>query len=541
VGPSARVRAASLAWLIAALVLLGAGWIAFARPSPSAEVRTYVEGVVGRLERINPLFARPGTADADLVALLFSGLTRLGPDGTPLPDLAESWEITPDALTYTFHLRAQVFWHDGEPLTAGDVAFTVTMAAAEGLGGPPELAAGWSGITTMVVDDQTIVMRLPAPSATFLARASLGIVPRHLLEGLAPEQLARASFNLEPVGTGPFFLETASLDRAILVANPSYHRGPPGLAAIELRLFADETARARAIARREIDAALLPDAPHAELGGALREREDLTARVRPVSGYDVLYLNNQRAPLDRVRVRRAIALALDRAAITDEVFGGRGQLSLAPVPPTSWAAAIQEPDHPVTPAPERVAALLDEAGWPRVGDAVRTRDGQPLALELVTNSGAAREAMAAAVSAQLAAVGIDVEVVTMPSAQLLSQRLDPRDYELAIFGWDAGLDPDPYGAWHTSQLAPPGRNFAGFTDPEADALLEAGRATLDTNERVTLYARFSQRFADLTPAVVLRFPAREYAQPVALAGVGTGLLVTPAARFAGVFDWRYVE
>ena len=522
-------------------MLIGAGWLVLVRPSPSAEARTYVEGVVGRFERISPLLARPSSPDADLVALLFGGLTRLGPDGTPQPDLAERWEVTPDALTYTFHLRAQVFWHDGEPVTAHDVAFTVAMAQTEGFRGPPALAAAWSGVTTLVVDDRTIVMRLPSPNSAFLARASLGIVPRHLLEGLSPEQLLSASFNLEPVGSGPFQLEALSLDRARLVANPSYQRGPPGLAAIELRVFGDEARLAAALARGDVDAALLPDSPAPLLAAALGERDDLEAGRWSVSGYDVLYLNNQRAPLDDARVRGALPFALDLSAIQEAVYGGRGILAEGPIPPTSWAwPQLAEPGARARDL-EAAAALLDEAGWSRVGDATRTRGGTRLTLELATNADPAREAMAALVAAQLADVGIDVAVVTMPSVQLLSQRLEPRDYELAIFGWDVGLDPDPYGAWHTSQLVPPGRNFAGFTDPEADALLEAARATLDTAERMEFYGRFTQRFLQLTPAVVLRFPAREYAQPRALRVQERGLLVTPAARFGGAFEWRYVE
>lgn len=538
---STRARASAAGWLIAALVLVAAGWVAFAQPPETAEARVYVEGVVGRIDRINPLFAARGSPDADLATLVFAGLTRPGRDGLPEPDLAERWEITPDALTYTFTLREGLFWHDGAPVTAEDVAFTVRTVQAEDFRGPPELAAAWAGVTTAVVDERTVIFRLPARASSFLARAALGIVPRHLLEGLSANELFEAPFNRRPVGSGPFILEAVDGEGARLAPNPSYDRGPPRLAGIELRTYVDERALATALASGEVDAAMLPDAPSTELRAAVDARTDLEATLWPLSGYDVLYLNTQRDPFGDARVREAIARALDPTAINHDVYGGRGVPASTPISSFSWAWPPMIDPGVLGPMPDLAASLLDAAGWERVGDGVRVRDGTRLAVELATNADPGREAAAAVIASQLAQAGIEVSVEILPSAPLLGQRLEPRDFDMALFGWDEGIDPDPYGAWHTSQLVLPGRNFAGLTDPELDALLEVARGTLDLEERIDLYARFRTRFLALTPSVVLRFPALEYVQPAALVTTEPRLLVTPAARLLDARNWRYVE
>ena len=184
---------------------------------------------------------------ADLAALLFNGLTRIDGDGTPIPDLAERWEVTADGLTYTFHLRPNAFWHDGERLDAHDVVFTIAQVQAPGFRGPPALAAQWSGVVVAAVDASTVTARLPAPSASFLTRAALGVLPEHLLVALGPVELYAAPFNRAPVGTGPYRLVRLTGAAALLERNPSYHFTAPALRAIELRFFRDRRSLAAAV------------------------------------------------------------------------------------------------------------------------------------------------------------------------------------------------------------------------------------------------------------------------------------------------------
>ncbi|MSQ41885.1 MAG: peptide ABC transporter substrate-binding protein [Dehalococcoidia bacterium] len=507
-----------------------AGWYAFGAPGGAHD--RYVEGVIGAPSRINPLFARSNDVDADLAALIFSGLTRIDGDGAPRPDLAERWEVTPDGLTYTFRLRPGVLWHDGAALDAADVAFTIAQLQAAGFRGPPALAAQWTGVTVTVADPLTLVIELPAPSAGFLARTALGVLPRHLLTGLDPAQLAASPFNLAPVGSGPYRLAALDARHAGLERYAGHRGGAAALRAIELRFYADRAALEAALAGGDVNAALLAESPTVEGLAAVAARADLAATALVRSGYTMLYLNNQRAPLNDPSLRRAIAAAIDRRALL-EGTGGYGAAGDGPIVPGSWAYAPGQ-----WPAPFEADALFDAAAWPRGTDGVRARAGRALALELVTNADPAREALARAVAAQLGEHGARVTVVSVGAAELIARRLEPRDYQLALFGWDTEVDPDPYGAWHSSQIPAPGRNVAGYRDALADLLLEGARVTLDVDERRELYRRLSERFVEHAPSVVLLYPARVYVHPAALTGLTDGLLFAPADRFRGVEGWR---
>ena len=527
-----RARLLYIGWLVLGFAALGAGWYAFgpaAEPSPR---QRYVEGVAGEPRRINPLYAPLNGPDADLAALLFNGLTRIDGDGTPIPDLAERWEVTADGLTYTFHLRPNAFWHDGERLDAHDVVFTIAQVQAPGFRGPPALAAQWSGVVVAAVDASTVTARLPAPSASFLTRAALGVLPEHLLVALGPVELYAAPFNRAPVGTGPYRLVRLTGAAALLERNPSYHFTAPALRAIELRFFRDRRSLAGALRDGQLDSALLGAVLTAEERAALDARPHLAATEFVRGGYTVLYLNNQRDPLNDPRLRRAVAASIDTLALLAGA-GGSGLAGDGPIVPGSWAYADGD-----WPPSEETAALFEAAAWLPDGEGKLQRAGQSLVLELATNADPAREALAEAVATQLAARGVEVEVVTMSSVELLTRRLEPREYEMVIFGWETEVDPDPYGGWHTSQILPPGRNVAGYNDPLSDALLEAARTTLDVAERRDLYARFTARFVDTAASVVLLYPASTYVHPAGLGGLVEGLLFEPSDRFRDVHLWR---
>jgi peptide/nickel transport system substrate-binding protein len=162
---------------------------------------TYTEAIVGKPVWANPLLAI-SQADRDLVSLVFSGLTRVDEYGQPAPDLAESWEVSPDGLSYTFHLRPDVTWHDGTPFTADDVAFTMSLLRDPDFPGPADLAAFWRTVETYAEEPSTVKFVITQPLAAFPEYAGIGILPAHLLAGIAAADLPQDPFNAKPVGTG---------------------------------------------------------------------------------------------------------------------------------------------------------------------------------------------------------------------------------------------------------------------------------------------------------------------------------------------------
>lgn len=526
-----RRRGALTALLAVGVVTIAAGWIA-AGQTAGADTSVYREAVLGRAVRVSPLIEPANQAEADLAALVFSGLMRLRADGSPEPDLAERWEVTDDRLTYTFHLRGNVTWHDGAAFDAEDVAFTIARIQSESFTGPPALQAQWEDVQVFVEDATTVLVRLPEPAADFLVRATLGIVPEHL-EGQmeAGEGFNARPFERSPIGTGPYRLTSFGNDRAVLRHNTSFYRGTPSITEVELRFADSEAQQLEWLRSGAVDAALLPDSL-ADVDALTTDRDALAVTPLVSDGLTVLYVNNQRGPLTDPRTRAALAASVDTAAAV-EAAGLIHRAGTGVIPPDSWlyAASEREPRDP--------AALWAAAQWLRGEDGLLRRMGQPLTLELVTNGDSVRVPLAEAVAAQLREFGVVVDVVAEPAQRVVSEYLRPGNYDLAMFGWETPPDLDPYTGWHTSQIG--AGNVALFSDPEADAILEAARTSLDVAERRELYALFQARFAEVGASVVVSYPAFPYAHPRRLTGFEPVLLLHPSSRFLGIEHWRLAD
>ncbi|MCY4639504.1 MAG: peptide ABC transporter substrate-binding protein [Chloroflexi bacterium] len=527
-----RSRLLLPATLAIGITALAAGWYSFTTaPAPAPRIR-YVEGVVGAPQRPNPLFAREHAADEDLAALLFSGLVRIAGDGTPRPDLAEAWDVTPDGRTYSFRLRSDLYWHDGERVDSADVAFTISRVQQPGFQGAATLALRWRGVELQAPDARTVIFRLPEARADFLVQTDLGVLPEHLLSGLSVRELLESPFHRAPVGSGPYRLVELSPERALLERNPSYHLGAPAIDQIELRFFAHATALEEALVRGELDGALLEEGRHRQTAAVLERRPDLRALALPRNGFTLLYINNGRPPLDDPATRRAIAASIDRDALLALVPGATAGIS--PIVPHSWAHS------PVSaPGPEQAAERFAAAGWLRNADGELALAGRVLSLTLITNAEPERVALAELVAGQLRAQGLELTVEPLPAFELVGARLGFHDYDLALFGWESGVDPDPYSGWHTSQIPPPGRNVASYQDSVSDRMLEGARRTLDVTERRALYAAFAERFVEQAASAVLFYPSRTHLVPSSLRGVEPGLLFRSGSRFRNVHAFYF--
>jgi len=529
-------------WLVAgavgAVALLVVLVFAFLDPfggsGEKAPVR-YVEGVVGSNSKVNPLFVYQNDVDRDIAALVFSGLTRLSADGTPEPALAESWDVSSDGITYTFHLRPGVTWHTGIEFTADDVVFTYNMLGDPLLQGDPDQAQLWQSIDCTAGDPRTVTCQLPEPFAPFLSYASTGILPRHILGAVTAANMLDDPFNLAPVGTGPYRLTRMDGLHALLVANEDYYLGAPPIEEIELRYFPTVSSAAAGIVRAEIDGLLVDLTINPQDFVTLGEVEGVEGYMFSRSAYTSLYLNNRETPLNDHFVREAIAHTVDVEAIIAELLGGRGLQANTPIAPGTWA-------HSAVNAPELELGLarnlLDAGGWELPpGETVRRRNNVELRFSLMTDQDPLRGAIADAISESLLQVGIEAVVVREASNSLVTDFLIPREYQAAIFGWDPGADPDPYPAWHSSQAIGDGRNLAAYTSDEADAIMEAARQTTAQDDRRDLYAQFQELFVQDVPSVPLYFPVYTYFVSSEVTNVEPGVLFTLASRLANVHEW----
>jgi len=532
-------------WLLSGLVLailaLAAFWYGHNQasgPRAPAHGGRYVEAVVGVPSIVNPLFATFNDVDKDLAALIYSGLTRLGPDGTVLPDLAAGWDVGADARSYTFRLRRGITWQDGAPFSADDVIFTCDALRDPDFRGEPSLGLFWQQVTCTKLDDFTIRFELPQPLAPFPAYATIGILPKHKLEGLTAEGLFLSPFNERPIGTGPFVLTYMDTQRAVLKSNPAYLGGEPFIAELELRFFPDYTTAAAAFQEHRVQGLLLgPEAPPADqaLLDGLGDVQHLVSRR---NSYTLLFLNTRGPFLDDKVVRQAILYALDRPTILADTLDGRADLADSPIVPGTWA--YSDDIRRYTYDPQEAQALLEKGGWKLNSRGVMEKDGQELSLSILTDPDTARASIAQEIVRQLGEVGIHATQETKGGTALVREFLLPRKFQMALYGWDQGPDPDPYAAWHSSQVREQGFNLAGFSDQRLDDVLTEARQTSDQERRRALYAEFQQIFTEEVPSILLFYPLYHYYVRDDLKGIAMGVLFEPSSRFDSVEQW-YVK
>jgi peptide/nickel transport system substrate-binding protein len=479
-----------------------------------AEGGTLVERALGPVERVNPLLAST-PAEHDLAALVFAGLVRFGPGGEPLPDVAESWETSGDGRSVIFTIRRDLSWHDGAPVRVEDVIFSMGLLQA-GVSSDPRLLDVWRSAVVSRVAERRVRVDLPAPFAALPAYATFGLLPEHLLRDVPPSDMGSVPFNQRPVGMGPFRLLTLDGDHASLERYDRYHLGAPYLDRVELRFGSDVDGD---------DAAVLG----ADVAAGDRVTYPLTQQ-----GYAVVMLNNDSALFATDTVRRALSLAVDRRALVTQTLGGRGAPTDVPFAPGSWAHDGREP---LPPDLDLARQLLESAGWSPGPDGVLRRGNRDLRFTLVTADDPVWTGLARVLAESWSRIGARVTVAPAQEQALLDDFLNPRQYEAALIGWDPGLDPDPFSAWHSSLRGQPGGNPSNFADEVTDSLLVEGRMAGDEPSRRVLYDAFQARFRELSPSIVLfteivRYAVREQFR-ISLPASGPN----PSARFSDIQRW----
>jgi peptide/nickel transport system substrate-binding protein len=505
-------------------------------PSPGG---TYVEGVLGYSEKINPILAPSmvpaNPVDQDLSALVFDGLTVLDGAGQVSPSLATGWEGSEDGSEYEFFLRRDVVWHDGAPFTAADVAFTVQAIQDPTFQGDPNLSELWRNVTVEQLDNHTVRFTLEEPFPSFLQYTTIGLLPAHLLSNVASADLpSHDSSTRNPVGTGMFMVESVSPDRVVLVSNPNYWRAEPYLERIEFWFYADWEGLLEDYERGAIQGLHPPTLQHLQ---ALVGIPSLQLYSAQSAGYGVVYLNLGRESLpffQAKEVRQALLYAVDREALIAQVLSGQGLVAHSPILPTTWAydAAVRQYGYD----PERAIGLLDASGWmDSDGDLIRDKDGVELAFTLLTSDDATMVQMAEEIAGQWRIVGVDVTIRSVNSESAI-YFVRNRNFDSALVEIELTGDPDPYPLWHSTQ-AEDGQNFAGFANPEADAVMEEARLTTDPERRLELYYRFQRIFAEEVPSLLFYHPIYTYAVDEVVRDVQLSPMLHTSDRFRNIEAW----
>jgi peptide/nickel transport system substrate-binding protein len=508
---SRRTTKLGLAAILAVALFAAAGYAVAGDVVPTRG-GTYVEAVVGAPRYLNPLLAQPGSPDDDVVALVFSGLTRVEPDGKVAPDLATDWSVAPNGVQYTFRLRRGVRWHDGHPFGAADVVATVQALQAPDFPGDPALAALWKDVRVEPTDDG-VRFTLPAPDAAFPEQASLGIVPASALAQMHGRAMLESDFNLRPIGTGRMRVTSAELRRIELTAFDGYWERAPYVPNVEFRFVGTAAAALGLLRRGEVTAIRpLPARDVANLPpGAI-------AYLRPqTSETDTLVFNTSAAPLDDGPTRAALATAIDRrkaaAALGDAAVPLDG-------PPGDATAA---------------KAALQAAGWRATPDGLLQRGDRQLRLTLVTNDAPERGALAEELVRQLTAAGARVELQRVPWAALVGDLLPSGRWSAALVEtFEPQAVPDPGRLWGKGAAL----NVGGWAPPRSEELLAAARRATTPDARLAALRDWQALFDAEAPAVRLAHPQLSYPVAAELRGQSIGpRLLLPRDRFASYADW----
>jgi peptide/nickel transport system substrate-binding protein len=499
---------------------------------------SYTEGVSGTWQRVNPLFAASNDVDADLSSLVFSGLVRVGPDGTVVGDLADMPAVSDGGQTYTFKLHRNLQWHDGVPVTSADIAFTIKLLTDADFSGDQSLAEGWRSATVETPDQSTIVVHLRQPSAPFLARsATVGILPEHLLSTVAVGDLADAPFNANPVGTGPYKVTALDSREARLTAYDHYHLGQPGIDHLTLRFYSDDESAIRALQSGDVKGLFLRNALSSGELSDLHKVKNTNVLDLQRSTQTLLYLNTTSVLFRDQRVRQAISLGIDRAGIVQKDMANQATASSSPIAPGTWAYTKEYDSIPADLTSAR--QLLTQAGWVQSpGTGILTKDGQEFRFTIRVDNDPVRFAIANDIAGQLSTLGIRASVASTTFTVLNLDYLVPRRYEAALATWEQGADPDPYFGWHSSQMGTAGLNLGNFEDPVTDELISKGRTDDDLDVRKDSYRQFQEIWQELVPGVVIAYPHSVYAIPDGLKNVSNGVMFNGSSRFADIQKWR---
>lgn len=582
----------SITGIIVALLWLGGGWLWQHRTPVPAVGGKYVEGMVGSLQFVNPLFSSLNDVDSDLVRLIYSGLMRYDENGILVPDLAERYTLSDDKKTYTFFLRKDVTWQDStqNAFTAEDVKFTFDLIQDRNVGSP--LYVSFEGVDVKVVDDYTVQFTLRQPFSLFLSSLVVGILPEHIWSEIPVNQLRLARNNIQPIGTGPYAFkklsknESGYIDKYELKRFERFYRGP---AFIEDFVFAfypaydSEVGAVEALRSQKIDG--LGFVP-ADLQEKVNKKSIVLYNLS-LPQYTALFFNLENSEWrEKKEVRDALAMAIDRSRIIQESLKNDGQTIEGPIPDhfnlvesTSGtpfspdqanqildksfkrieAAEYRASRHDQLVKEFQVAETTTSTSATTTDDTVdietqvnqalnkelsstqtfyrQDREKKILEIDLVTADTEEYRHTAELIVGFWQELGIKVNVSAINPKTIERDALRDRKYDVLLYGVILGDNPDPYPFWHSSQMKYPGVNLSQYSNRVVDGLIEKIRSSSNDAEIKKNYQEFNKTLLNDRPAIFLYAPVYRYMVGDDIKGISLKQIYHPSDRFTDVNSW----
>ncbi|MBP6884037.1 MAG: ABC transporter substrate-binding protein [Candidatus Pacebacteria bacterium] len=511
-------------------------------PMPGGSVS---EGIIGTPRFINPILAF-SDADMDLTTLVYSGLMRKTSDGTLTPDLASGYEVSKDGLTYTFTLKDNITFHNGDPVTPDDVIFTINKAKDPLITSPR--SANWDGVSVIKQDERTIVFTLRQPYASFLENTTMGILPISIW-GDSPIELNTANTN--PVGSGPYMVSKVNkqgsgvIDSFELSLFKNFALGKPFIKKVTLKFYPNEDNMISALENGDIEqiSSITPSSATILKGKGYRVESSVLPRI-----FGLFFNQNQNQLFTDKNIIKAIDQAVDKDQIVREVLRGYGVAIDEPIPPNMIAYQKLSNEVNQTQADRLAAAqnILAKDGWVKGADGFLTKtvtDSKKkktvVPLEFSISTGNAPELVQSAeiIQKDLEAIGMKVDVKTFEVGNLNQGVIRPRKYDVLLFGQIINHESDLFAFWHSSQRKDPGLNVAIYTNAKVDKILEDAFVTVDEQARIKKYSQFEDEIKKDMPAVFLYSPNFIYVVSKNLQGLNIDHITSPQDRFLTEYKW----
>lgn len=508
-------------------------------PSHGGEIK---EGIIGLPHSINPVLAFTDV-DRDLDTLIYSGLMKYE-NGSLVPDIAESYKVSDDGLVYNFKLKRNVRFHDGIPLTAKDVEFTIKKIQDPNIKSPKK--AEWANIGIKIINEYEIEFSLKQVYTPFITNTTIGILPEHTWSKIDSNQFVFSQTNLEPIGSGPYKISSIVKNKDgiptsyKLQAWQRYHNNEPYITDLSIFFFSNEKEAIDSYKNGTIEsiAGISPKQANAIRAG-VPEAKILHFPLPRIFG--VFFNQNQAQVFSYPEVRQALNLAIDKQYIIERVLYGYGISINSPIPQDSY---IKSTSTNQLPSLEKAKDILAKSGWSINKDGVlEKKNGKTITtLEFSISTADTPELKETAeiIKSQWEELGAKVNLKIFEYGDLYQNVISTRKYDSLLFGEFIGKDLDLYAFWHSSQRNSPGLNVANYVNSKIDKLLEDARTSFDEKEKDKIYSQFSEIIQRDTPAVFIYSPEFMYVVPDKIQGINLKDITTISDRFYNIEKW-YIQ
>jgi len=523
-------------------------WLAFSFNSEHVQNTpiyggSFTEGILGTPRYVNPVLAIT-RADQDMVALIYSGLLKISPNGTLENDIAESITISEDGLTYNIVLKDNIKFHDGNSLSAKDVAYTFRLIQDPDLKSP--IRGNWVDVSIEEIGEYELNVILKEAYASFIENFTVGILPEHAWSSLPIEQLPFSQLNTEPIGSGPFSVTSAKRDTSGLINSYTLnafrdYTPEPKISNINLSFFQNEDLLISALLDNRIDttAYITP----AKMSMIPENQFQLIEQSLPRS-FGVFFNQNRSTALRDLAVREALSVSLDRDELIDKAFYGYGVPINAPTTFSNIGLKSNDnTDNTSTSSPaEKAIDILKKANWLQndLGLWEKRIDNENITLSVTlrTSNAPLFETLSSLISQQWRAIGVDVTVEQFEQTGLVQSVIRPRDFQALLFGHDMGRSYDLYPVWHSSQQDDPGLNISQYANVSVDKLLEDARGKKSIEEGQEILREASEIIFKEKPAIFIAQPTLIYVVNNKINVQEINSIGRPSDRFSNIADWH---